>query len=168
MSTLGKYASIILPLSLFLSGCTAPASTLQLITVARKAISGAREGQIAQHDEIVRNLHAQANALDHAFDNDVRLVAAGQIKDAQGKSLTLTGEWVISARKGYTAARGLIAEQVRSAEAAHAKRLDNLKAADESLEMASELVIRQLNVTERIRQHLLSVQQAIVKTDDRK
>jgi len=58
----------------------------------------------------------------------------------------------IAARQGYAAARNLLAEQIRAAEGAHAVRLDNLQAADEALEMASQLVVIQWSVSEKIKQ----------------
>ena len=142
----------------FLIGCETPSATLDLIAVARKGLVSARDAQVAQHKEIVRQLEAQAATLDHAFDADVRLVASGQIKNAEGEPVALTAEWIISGRKGYVAARDLLGRQLRSTETAHATRLDNLTAADEALDLASQLIIRQWNVSERIKQQLMNVQ----------
>ncbi len=146
----------------FLSGCSAPTATLDLLTVARKGISSAADEEAHQHREIVKRLAAQMAALDSAFDADVRLVGAGQIRTGEGTPVELSPEWVISARKGYIAARDLLNEQVQSSQAAHAARRDNLKAADEALEMASELIVRQWNIAERVKQHVLNVQRRII------
>jgi len=145
-----------------LAGCAAPSATLDLITVARKGIASARESQAAQHAEIIERLKAQTAALDSAFDADVRLAAAGQITKPDGRPVELSVDWIISARKGYVAARDLLAEQIRSAEVAHVARQDNLKAADEALEMASQLTVQQWNIAERIKQHLMAVQRRLV------
>ena len=142
-------------------GCSAPTATLDLITVAQKGIHSAREDAQQQHAEIVRMLKTQAAALDSAFDADVRLAASGQIKKPSGEVVQFTPEWVISARKGYTAARDLLADQIRSAETAHTIRRDNLNVAEESLEMASQLVIHQWNVAERIKQHILNIRRSL-------
>lgn len=145
-----------------LAGCGAPSATLDLITLARKAMDSTRQGQLAQHSELMRQFKAQAAALDEAFDADVKLVAAGQIKDASGQPLSLSPQWVISARKGYVAARDIVSQQTRSAETAHATRIDNIKVADEALEMASQLIVRQWAISDRIKQELINVQRRLV------
>ncbi len=145
-----------------LTGCSAPTATLDLITVARKGLTLAKQAQIDQHTELANRLESQTASLDTAFDADVRLVAAGQIKNSDGKPVALTPEWVISARKGYAAARDLLAKQARSAEAAHATRLDNLNAADEALDMATQLIVQQWAITNRIRQELINVQRRLI------
>ena len=156
--------SKILPILLvviLLAGCSAPSATLDLITVARKGITSAQEAEQANHALLVQRLEAQKSSLDVAFDADVRLAAAGQIKDNAGRPVALTPEWVISARKGYAAARDLTDKQIRSAQTAHATRMDNLRAADESLDMASQLILRQWSVSEKIRQHLINLQRRL-------
>lgn len=163
MKRASRLLAVLVLTSCLAAGCSAPAATLDLITVARKALADAQSAQQAQHAEIVRSLEAHCAALDDAFDRDVRLVAAGQIEDASGNAIALSPEWVISARKGYTAAYSLLRDEVQGAKTAHAQRLDNLKAADESLDMASQLIVRQMYVGERIRQGLLSVQRALIK-----
>ncbi len=145
-----------------LGGCGAPTATLELITVARKGIADARVGQEGLHAELVRRLGAQSAALDSAFDADARLAEAGQIKDAQGRPVALSAEWVISARRGYAAARDLLAGQIRSAEKTHATRMDNLSAADEALELASQLILSQWAVREQIRRRLLAVRRSLI------
>jgi len=143
-------------------GCAAPGATLDLITVARKGLAMSRQAQADRHAEIVRRLQAGIAELDGAFDNDVRLVAAGQIKSPDGQPAGLTPEWVISARKGYSAARDLVAEDIRAAEQAGAADEDNLKAADEALEMASQLVVQQWSIGERLKQQLIDAQRRLV------
>ena len=100
--------------------------------------------------------------MDVAFDADVKLVGAGKIEDASGQPVELTPQWVISARKGYAAARDLIGEKIRLAEALHATRMDNVRAADEALEMASQLVVQQSNLGLRIKQQLIAIQRRLV------
>ena len=145
-----------------LAGCSAPSATLDLITVARMGIKSAAEVQTANHAELLRHYDTQAKALDSAFDADVRLVAGGQLADAAGKPVKLTAEWVISARKGYAAASGMIADQKRNAEAAHAVHLDNLNAADEALDMASQLIVQQSSLTQKLKQHLIGIQRRLI------
>lgn len=145
-----------------LAGCSAPSTTLDLITVARMGIKSAGETQAANHAELLQHYDTQAHALDNAFDTDVRLVESGQILDSQGNPLKLTAEWVISARKGYAAARGIIADRKRSSEAAHAVNIDNLNAADEALDMASQLIVQQSSLTQKLRQHLINIQRRLI------
>jgi len=144
--------------SVLLSGCAAPTATLDLIGVARKGLQGVRADEEAQHAQTLKRMEAQAAALDAAFDADVRLVAAGQIRNPEGEPVSLTPEWVISARAGYAAARNLLQDQLLSLERTHQVRQDNLAATDESLEMASQLIVQNWNVAQRIKQHLLEVQ----------
>ena len=147
---------------LMLAGCSAPTATLDLITVAQKGVRTAQESESQQHQEILRHMDGQLAALDSAFDADVHLAAAGQVKKADGTPVEFTGDWVISARKGYVAARDTVNGQIRSSEAAHAVRQDNLKAADEALAMASQLIVQQWNVGEQIKQRVLDVQRRLL------
>ena len=155
-----RIVAVLAILASVLPGCS-PSATLDLITVARKGLTMAQEAQTAQRAEIVRQLDGQADALDQAFDADTRLAASGQLKDADGKTVPFSPEWVISARKGYAAARDAIGNQVRQTEALHSVRMDNLKAADEALDMASQLIVQQWSVGERIQQELLKVQRRL-------
>jgi hypothetical protein len=70
--------------------------------------------------------------------------------------VAFTPQWVISERRGYTAARDELGEQIRSAEAVHAVRQDNLTAADEALDMASQLIVAQWNIAQRLKAALLT------------
>ncbi len=145
-----------------LAGCSAPSATLDLITVARMGIKSASEAQAASHAELLQHYDAQAKSLDDAFDTDVRLIESGQIKDTEGNPLKLDAEWIISARKGYAAARDVIAEQKRGVEAAHAVNIDNLNAADEALDMASRLIVQQSSLTQKLKQHLINIQRRLI------
>ena len=146
-----------------LCGCSAPPASLDLIAVARKGVVSARQAQVAQHDRQVKQLQAQAAAMDAAFDADVKLAESGALKDEQGKPLTLTAQWVISARKGYAAARDMVSESVRQEEGNHATCLDNLDATDEALDMAAQLIVQQMAVGEKLRQELLAAQKKLIK-----
>ena len=137
------------------AGCKAPQATLDLITVARKGLAGAQEAEAQHRAAAAERFAAQAGSLDAAFDADVRLAAAGEIQGPDGKPTGLTAEWVISARKGYAAARDLIGNEARAAELASLARTDNLKAADEALDRAAELILQQAELTGRARQTLL-------------
>lgn len=145
-----------------LGGCSAPAAALQLIGVARETLAAQRDAQDEMHAERMDGIDSRRAALDAAFDADVRLAAAGGITDAEGNRVRLTPEWIISARKGYAAARDLAAEDAMDAAAAHRTRMDNLRAADEALEMAASLILQQTHVAERIRQHLLTLQRRFI------
>ena len=144
-----------------LAGC-APPATMDLITVARKGLTMAQEAQAARHGDLLGQLNAQAAALDQAFDADVKLAAAGQIKDAEGKTVALTPDWVISARKGYAAARDAVSKQVRAEDALHAAQTDNLKTTDEALDMAGRLIVQQWAIGERIQQEFLNLQRRLI------
>lgn len=139
-------------------GCSPPAATLELIAVARGGLADARAAQEELHEELIGQVRSRRSALDAAFDADVRAVAGGQVTGADGEPVTLDADWVISARKGYAAAGDLLAEQVRDIERARAVRLDNLAAADEALEMAADLILRQQAVGGRLREYVLKAQ----------
>jgi len=128
-------------------GCGAPPATLDLIDVARKALAGASAYEADRHADALKRLDAQASALDAAFDADVRLAEAGKITSAAGEPVALTGAWVISARKGYAAARDGLAEQRRRFQAAHDMHLDNLQAAGKALDLAGRLILEQYALT---------------------
>lgn len=144
-----------------LTGCSAPQATLDLITAARKGLAVAQEAEAQQHQQVLGQLRANVGSLDAAFDADVRLVVAGGIESLGGEPVTLSAEWVISARKGYAAARDAIADQMSSAESAHLIRQDNLQASDEALEMASQLIVQHSLFGQRVRQALLNAQQEL-------
>jgi hypothetical protein len=122
----------------------------------------ARQAEVEHHAQLAKQVEAQLASLDIAFDADVRLAAAGQVRDPDGKVLTLTADWVISARKGYAAARDILAGQTRSADASHAVRVDNLKAADDALDMAAQLTVQQWAITNNLRQELINVQRRLI------
>jgi hypothetical protein len=149
-------------LAVAFTGCGGPPATVDLITAARKGLALARESQAARHGEMLRQLGAQAGTLDDAFDADVHLAAAGQLKDAQGKPLAMTPEWVISARKGYATARDALAGQVRAEDAAHTVETDNLKAADEALDMAQRLIVEQWAIAGPMQQAILNAQRRLI------
>jgi hypothetical protein len=149
-------------LALTACGCSPPAATLDLLTVARMGLSSAKEAQQEQHSAILEHVRQRAGALDAAFDSDVRLAASGGIRDATGEPVALTAEWVISARKGYAAARDAMAREAQGADAAHAVRMDNLAAADEALQMAAQLVSLQWDLDARVRGQLLAAQRRLV------
>jgi len=148
-------------LSACMSGCAAPQAAVDLIAVAREGLTGAKEAEDQQHACLMANLQAKIGALDAAFDADVRLAEAGGIQTADGEPVTLSSQWVISARKGYSAARGAIAEQMQSAEAVHFIRQDNLQAADEALHMAEQLIIEHSLLGQRIRQALAKAKEEL-------
>lgn len=144
-----------------LGGCAAPPATMDLITVARKGLAMAKEAQASQHAEIVRHLESQSAAMDQAFDADVRLAATGQIKTADGQAVAFSPEWVIAARKGYAAARDTLRRELCDAQTANAARTDNLKAADEALDMASQLIVQQYSISEQVKLQLINVQRSL-------
>lgn len=138
-----------------LPGCATPTATVDLLRVAREGIGSAQTAQAQMHRQQQQLTEGQLRALDAAFDADVRLVAAGGVQTASGEPVTLSPQWVISARKGYVAARDALAEQARRAEADHAVEMDNLAAAEEALRLAEELTVLQWNLGERFKQQFL-------------
>ncbi len=149
--------SAVSALAFVLGGCGAGPAALDLIAEARKGLDMARQAQQAQHERIVAQTKAQAAALDEAFDRDVRMAEAGQITDTAGQPVEFTAEWVISARRGYAAARDMLHEQLARQRAAHAADADNLDAADKALEMAAELIVYRSSLTGRLKRHLLDI-----------
>ncbi len=135
-------------------GCSAPAATLELISAARRGLDLAAEAEHRAHAERRESIEARADALDTAFDADVRLVGSGALERPDGSAVELTPEWVISARKGYAAARDALGEKARAVEAVHAANLDNLRTSDEALEMARRLILRRMRLTAPIRAKL--------------
>jgi len=93
------------------AGCAAPPATVELVNVARQALADASELADARRADDLARLDELAGALDAGFDADVRLVAAGGLIGPDGQPVGLSPEWVISARKGYAAARGALADQ---------------------------------------------------------
>ncbi len=148
-------------LTALLNGCVAPQAALDLILVAREGLTGAQAAETRQHEQLMADLAVRIDALDVAFDADVRLVEAGGIKTADGEPVALSSQWVISARKGYSAARGAVAGQMQAAQAAHFTRQDNLRAADEALDMASQLIIERSLLGQRIRQAMANVKKEL-------
>lgn len=144
-----------------LTGCAAPSATLDLISVARKGIASAKRESDAAYADNQRRLEAQAASLGAAFDADVKLAAAGKITSADGKAVKLSAEWVISARKGYAAARDLLSKQLYSSRLAHQTAVDNLTASDEALDMACELILSRWNISQQVKMRLLDIQRSL-------
>ncbi len=157
---------ILIAVLLLFPGCRTPTATLDLIAIGRKGLASAREAQKAHQIEMQRYHKSQIAALDSAFDNDVRLIEAGQIKTADGNVKTLDADWVISARKGYAAARTVLAEQAQANMSAGLVEMDNINAADEALEMATQLTVLQWNVGEQIKRQFLKLSGLFSKVED--
>ncbi len=153
-------ALVFLVVGLVPVGCSAPTAAVDLISIARKGLASARKVQQQNRDQTLRNYQARITALDGAFDADVRMAEAGQLKDSEGNPVTLTVDWVISARKGYSAARTMLSEQNRRDQTVHATELDNIQTAEDALEMASQLIVLQWNVSERVKQMFLNLQRS--------
>jgi len=145
-----------------LGGCGAPTSALSLIAVARQGIQQERQDAAAAHKVLIAQLRTGQAALDAAFDADVKLAAADQVRNAQGKPAALSAEWVISARKGYIAARDAIAAQIAAQQLAEATRQDNLSAADEALRLAGDVIVQQAALGRQVKQYLLSIQRRLI------
>jgi len=142
------------------AGCAGPsAAALELIDAARKGITLARQAQENQHAALISQYRGRLASLDAAFDGDVKLAEAGRITTPGGQAVPLTARWVIEARKGYIAARDALSRQIQAAELAHRTNLENLKAAEESLQMAAGLILRQMNIHESIKTKVLSIRE---------
>ncbi len=146
------------------AGCGS-AATVDLITIGRAGLADARTAQMENHQEILDALASTADALNSAFDADVRLIESGGIVDPDGEPIALTGDWVISARKGYSVAMAALMANVRNAEAVHAVRMDNIAAADESLEMATQLMLRWSALSADAQGQLLTAQDKLIGND---
>jgi hypothetical protein len=155
-------SGLLLAMMAGLTGCTSPPATLELVGVAQKALADARTYQAQRHQEAMGNLVSLASSLDAAFDADVRLAAAGGIVSPDGKSVALSPEWVISARKGYAAGRDALASQRQKMDSGHAQQLDNLSAASEALDLAKALIIQSSFLNEQARQILMSLQRKAI------
>jgi len=142
-------------------GCGTPPATLELISVAREALTDARQYDSARHAEALQRLESTKVALDAAFDADVKLVEAGGIADSAGRPVRLTADWVISARKGYAIGRDALAEQRHRVETSHVTHLDNLSAGSEALDLARDLIILHSTLTGRARQFVMSLQRRL-------
>ena len=146
-----KTVPAVMVAAMLLGGCTTAPAAMELITVARKGLAQAKSAEQQRYADDRGDMAAQRAAMARAFDADVRRVAAGTVRDADGNAVGLTPEWVISAQRGYTAATELLLEEALAAQHSHAVRMDNLTAADEALEMAGQLMLRQAAMTEKLR-----------------
>lgn len=138
-------------------GCGSDAATLQLLTAAGEGLADARAAQQHHHRQELQRLESQKDALGRAFDNDVKLVSAGQITRPDGSPVQLTAEWTIAARKGYAAGLDLLTQQQLAAAENHAQRMDNLQAARECLDMAAELILQRQRIIGTVRSRLTTV-----------
>lgn len=159
---MAEFRKLLLPLvALVLPACQAPTATLDLLSVARQGLADARDAQTALHEQHLQQLAARQKALDAAFDADVRLVAAGQLQTPDGQPVDLTAAWVIDARKGYAAARDILASQARQAASVHATHLDNLNASAEAIDLAEQLITLQWSVAEPLRQQFMNLRRRL-------
>ena len=136
-------------------GCSGPAASLQLLTVARQGIEQAQQDQDQRFDELDRAVASQMAGLDAGFDADVRLVATGGLRDATGQPVPLSAEWVVDARRSYTAARDHLATQRADLARAKAVQQDNLRASQEALDLAADLIVQQSALTGPIKLALM-------------
>lgn len=140
------------------SGCASPPAALELIAVAQKGLTQAQDVENQRHQQELDALAGLQKSLDAAFDSDARLAEAGRIHGPGGQPVALSAEWVISARKGYAAARDALADNRTGLEKAHATHLDNLSAARDSLDLAAQLIVLQSDVSQRVKETLLNLQ----------
>lgn len=155
-----KKTFMVIAAGLFLfCGCATPTATTELITQGIKGLQMARTAREQSYEIETKMYQQQLAALETAFDADVKLVSTGSLKDADGKPVEMTADWVISARKGYSAAVSAISTHVVKAQQVYATDLDNIAAANEALQLANELVVLQWNVGERFKQQFLQLQQ---------
>jgi hypothetical protein len=151
--------------SLLCGGCATPTATTELISQGLKGLEMARSAREQSHEIETKMYQQQLAALDAAFDSDVRLITAGGLKDKDGKAIALTADWIISSRKGYSAAACAITNHMVKAQQVYATDLDNIAAANEALQLANELVVMQWNVGERFKQQFLQLQQRSTKNE---
>jgi len=144
---------------LMCGGCATPTATTELISQGLKGLEMARDAREQSYAIETKMYQQQLSALDVAFDSDVRLLATGGLKDKDGKAIELTADWVISSRKGYSAAAAAINTHMIKAQQVYATDLDNITAANEALQLANELVVMQWNVGERFKRQFLQLQQ---------
>lgn len=166
-----KRTSILIVMALVLaslSGCATHQAVMDQITQAERGLNSAADSLTAQHQELLDARKTQMAALDAAFDADVRLAATGKIVDAQNVPITLTADWIISARKGYVAGRDIIAESIRTEQKAHDTDLDNITASREALGRAITLIVMQSNLSENTKGWVLSAQRALAKPTTQK
>jgi hypothetical protein len=134
-------------------------------------VTQARAAQQAQHEEIQSRMQERTAQLDDAFDADVKLAGAGLLRKPMAATapadssqvVSFTPEWVISARRGYAAARDAMARDARNEEIAHAVRMDNLAASDEALDMATQLIVRQWNLGQKLESSMLALQRMLAQ-----
>ncbi len=151
----GLKALLVLAIAGLLGGCTAAPANLELISVARVGLAQAASFQQAQQQALDAGFDAQQQALDAGFDADVRRVAAGELRRPDGSGVELSAEWVISARRGYAAARDALADARRQNQAQAVLAADNLAAADEALHLAAGLILQQHRLSQHLRRALL-------------
>lgn len=154
-----------LVLCLLCSGCATPTATTELIAQGMKGLEMARDAREQSYAIETKMYQQQLASLDAAFDADVKLIAAGGLTDKDGKAVEMTSDWVISARKGYSTAAGVIGKAMIQSHQAYATDLDNIAAANEALQLANELVVLQWNVGERFKQQFLQLQQRSMKNE---
>jgi len=146
-------------------GCTTPTATTELISQGIKGLELARSAREQSYTIETKMYQQQLASLNTAFDADVSLVSAGGLKDKDGKAVEMTAEWIISARKGYSAAVDSINEKMVKAQQVYSTDLDNITAANEALQLANELVVMQWNVAEKFKEQFLKLQQENTKNE---
>lgn len=154
-----------LSMCLLCGGCATPTATTELITQGLKGLEMARSAREQSYAIETKMYQQQLAALDAAFDADAKLIASGGLKDKDGKAIEITADWIISARKGYSAAVGAVNNHMIKSQQVYATDLDNITAASEALQYANELVVMQWNVGERFKQQFLQLQQRSTKNE---
>jgi hypothetical protein len=116
-------------------GCSSyTAAQVRLVAQARKGVAVWAGRETARDDEVRRAYRARREALDRAFDGDVRLQKA------------LDPDWVIEARKGYAAGLAAVGEAEATALANNDAARRDAAATDAALAKLEWLMSIQLDV----------------------
>ena len=131
---------------LIMTGCFNSQENLKLISQTEKGIAAAIENSKAVNKEIMTLYSNRFSQLDNAFDNDIKLKLTGKNP--------VDSNWIISARKGYSAGYKMIMGNIHNQISFHNKSLSNLSAIFENLKLLKSHFMKNNQIQTEIKNNL--------------
>lgn len=133
-----------------LSGCGSLAVD-RMMAAAEKGLAAAEKNDAMLADTLEKQIHADLKLLGKAVDRDIDMVAAGQLKESDGKEVVFDAEWVKQMRVGYALALESKYKQLRELDRTRSKIQGNLDITRDLVEQTREVNLGYLNMFGRVR-----------------
>ena len=130
--------AVLAMLSLTVCGCGS-VGTDKLLAVADKGLAAVEKNDELLIEALRRQIHNEIKTINAGVDRDAELVAADQLKYADGTTVKLDAAWIKEMRQGYFVLLESKYKQLRELDRTQDKIQGNLKTIRELIERSREL-----------------------------